>query len=288
MGIYYNTFGFCEASETTPYLKAAEEHKERRADQVAHPGRSLSDTGGGMMANQVRESRVGGRTGQSRTDRSTETRSTNQIFSNAETIWPQKHVWSLLFPLFTGHAPRTGASTLAFLPCLQLGSHLPAARAARLAVASHVRANRWPIWWTGWGGEGALRLNFQAQTKIRLPLRLSGGRMNFDNLICETCCCVHTRRIPRTVLVTRSGATPLSGIFIVRLVFKTKTHGLEIRVQKKKIIHQQQNVFSIWMKMGSSLLAENWRVKCFWRRGQRRRRERRESSSLPYLSRGTT
>lgn len=82
---------------------------------------------------------------------------------------------------------------------------------------------------------------------------------------------------------------PLSGIFIVRLVFKTKTHGLEIRVQKKKIIHQQQNIFSIWMKMGSSsLLAENWRVKCFWRRGQRRRRERRESSSLPCLSRGTT
>lgn len=38
MGSYYNTFGFCEASETTPYLKAAEEHDERRADQVAHPG----------------------------------------------------------------------------------------------------------------------------------------------------------------------------------------------------------------------------------------------------------
>lgn len=77
---------------------------------------------------------------------------------------------------------------------------------------------------------------------------------------------------------------PLSGIFIVKLVFKTKTHGLDIRVQKKKIIHQQQNVFSIWMKIGSSsLLAENWRVKCFWRRGQRRRREGRELFTSLYV-----
>lgn len=42
MRIYYNTwfpqFGVCEASGTTAYLKAAEEHDARRQDQVAQPG----------------------------------------------------------------------------------------------------------------------------------------------------------------------------------------------------------------------------------------------------------
>lgn len=42
------------------------------------------------------------------------------------------------------------------------------------------------------------------------------------------------------------------------------------------------------MKMGSSLTGENWRVKCFWRRGTAEEGGESESSSLPRLCRGTT
>lgn len=58
-------FGVCEAPGTTAYLKAPEDHKVRSPDRWKKQevsfkgGRGLLDTGGGMIANQVGEPRVG-------------------------------------------------------------------------------------------------------------------------------------------------------------------------------------------------------------------------------------
>lgn len=66
---------------------------------------------------------------------------------------------------------------------------------------------------------------------------------------------------------------------------------LDINVQKKKINHQRLDVFMGLMQHlneneSSLLMAENWRVKCLWRRGAKKGGEGTDSTSP--LVQGTT